>query len=295
MIIDSPGTDISVREKIAMHFLKDKKVEKLSMINSSVLSLFATGRTRGCVVESGHGVSFAVPIFEGQSLPHAIQREEIGGQDVTAFLTEMLNTQPNGLEEKYNGEIAKIKEIMCKVATNFQLEISREDPLEIGRRTQELPDKTSIEVGHVMRLQSAELMFSGKAPTEQLAAFRSEFGRESVLHDFERNSIAKIAMTSVNKCDAEVLNDLLANVVVAGGNTMLKDFPARLQSEMESLLKDSDSAQVEIVPEPQRFHAAWVGGSMLASLDEFAKNITIKRADWEEGKSREQVQKYCFN
>jgi len=34
---------------------------------------------------------------------------------------------------------------------------------------------------------------------------------------------------------------------------------------------------------------------MLASLDEFAKNITIKRADWEEGKSREQVQKYCFN
>lgn len=57
MIIDSPGTDIAVREKIAMHFLKDKKVEKLSMINSAVLSLFSTGRTRGCVVESGHGVS----------------------------------------------------------------------------------------------------------------------------------------------------------------------------------------------------------------------------------------------
>jgi len=52
------------------------------------------------------------------------------------------------------------------VATNFQMEINREDPLEIGRRTYELPDKTSIEVGHVQRLRSAELMFSGEAPTE---------------------------------------------------------------------------------------------------------------------------------
>lgn len=75
-----------------------------------------------------------MPIFEGYSLPHAIQREDIGGQDVTAFLTEMLNYKV-GLDVKYNGEIAKIKESMCKVASNISLEINREDPLDIGRRT----------------------------------------------------------------------------------------------------------------------------------------------------------------
>lgn len=51
------------------------------------------------------------------------------------------------------------------------------------------------------------------------------------------------------KCDSEILNDLLSNVVIAGGNTMLKDFAPRLQAEMEGKLKDGD-AQVEIVPEP---------------------------------------------
>lgn len=71
-----------------------------------------------------------------------------------------------GLDVKYNGEIAKIKESMCKVASNISLEINREDPLDIGRRTYELPDKTSIEVGHVQRLQSAEIMFAGEVPPE---------------------------------------------------------------------------------------------------------------------------------
>jgi len=70
------------------------------------------------------------------------------------------------------------------------------------------------------------------------------------LSDFKRRSIAEIAMSSVKKCDGEILNDLLSNVVVSGGNTMLTDFHARLHTEMEGLLKETDSAQIEIVAEP---------------------------------------------
>lgn len=73
------------------------QVPALSVCNSSVLALFASGRTRGLALEVGGGVAHSVPVFEGFALNHAVLRLEGAGQDITHRLKIMLEERGHHL------------------------------------------------------------------------------------------------------------------------------------------------------------------------------------------------------
>lgn len=86
------------------------KVESLSIMNTSVLSLFSTGKTSGIVVECGEGVSYTVPVFEGYALPHAIHKLDIAGQDITNEMMRSLKSDGVAINENHFEYVREMKD-----------------------------------------------------------------------------------------------------------------------------------------------------------------------------------------
>ena len=76
----------SHREKAAQVFFETFHCPALYFSPQATLSLYATGRTTGVVLDVGDGVAHAAPVYEGLAITHAITRVDVGGRDVTNHL-----------------------------------------------------------------------------------------------------------------------------------------------------------------------------------------------------------------
>ena len=269
--VDTPLTPRSVREKMA-EFVFDKfEPPFLYMYTGSVLSLFASGKTTGLVVDSGEGRTHAVPIYEGFALPHGILKVDISGRDITLMLESLLKkTVPIFNNGNYRSEIVKIKEQFCQVASDFDF-LKKTTEESDSREEYKLPDGSSIMIG-LEKYNCPEILFSP-----------SQIGKNCP-------GLADTVFKAISNCDANIKKDLYGNIVLAGGNCMLKKLADRLKKDVKALAPSTMPA--EVTAPPERAYSAWLGGSILASIDSF-KPMFISKAEYAESGALI-VYKKCF-
>lgn len=225
----------------------------------AVLGLYTSGHLTSVVVDSGHGRSYSVPVYEGHAITHAVVRSAVTGHDLILYLMKILQKRDFYFVTNAEFELVRsIKEKICYVASDFEKELNSASPSR--DTTYELP--------------TGEVVTIGKACFEcPEALFQPDLIGSSCV------GIHETCCDSIKRCDRDIQTSLARNIVLSGGTMLLPGITERFNKEIIKVAPPVMMTKVSTLPE--RKNSAWIGGSMLASLPTFP-NMSISKGEYDE-------------
>jgi len=237
----------------------------------AVLVLYAQGLLTGVVVDSGDGVTHIIPVCDGFSSSHLIQRIDVAGRDVTRYLIKLLLLRGYAFNRTADFDtVRQIKEKLCYVA--YDLDLERKLALETTTLVEPytLPDGRVIRVG-AERYQAPELLFNPS------------------LEGLESAGLSEKLFDSIQSSAIDIRPQLYQHIVLSGGSSMYPGLPSRLEKDIKEMylkriLKNDKERlkkfKIRIEDPPRRKHMVFLGGAVLAEVMKNKTDFWISKQDY---------------
>ena len=288
------------RIKITEYMFEKYKIPAIYICKNAVLSGFSCGRSTCLVFDSGHNITYAVPVNEGYALQKCLIKNNIAGDYITQLLEKKLNSknivinpfyafkrEKNGDQFKttfinsdelklydksyetfWKREIVRDIKEACLITNDEPLKYDSEKDIFIPTSIPQeliydLPDGNTINLVED-RNTILERMFN---PIKDVEGF---------------NGYHQMVNEAISKADLEIKKELYSNIFLCGGNTLFSGFAERFQKQISS--SNKQLFKLKIITHPsntERKFSTWIGGSILSSLGTFHQ-LWLSKAEFEE-------------
>jgi len=274
VLSEAPFAEYSNKKEMAEILFEKLNVEQLYITNSSTLALYANGKTTGVVIDIGYQTTSFVPIYEGLVLNHAVSKVDMGGEDLTEYLCQLIGQNKDNPKYTTTSEKAMInnlKEQICEVAKDYDSQLKKCMDQKTFH-TYTLPDKNVIYISGE-KYKCPEMLFQPNVCHKEISGNMSEqlYGIHEQTH------------RAIKKCDEDIQKDLYQNAVLCGGSSLFMKIKPRFEKDLRSLAPTGKI--VKVIAPPERKYSAWLGGAILASLEEFRKTMFVNKKEYNESGS----------
>ena len=245
------------------------------VVPQAILTLYAQGLTTGLVLDSGDGVSHAMPVFKSYLVSSSVRRLNVAGSHITTRLIRLLQLAGYYLNSSADSVLArKIKEKLCFIAGNLE-------------RTKALEEETGV-LRAEYKLQNGDSIFLEK---ERYLAPECLFQPNYIGNAQKGVHETVFDCVTAQSTNISIRKPLFSHIVLSGGTTMLRGFPTRLEKELAELITDRILAgneerlkafKLRIEDPPRRKIMVFHGASLYAKIVDNQHSLWISKKDWEE-------------
>lgn len=264
LVTEASNNSRESREKLVQLMFEKFNVPSFYTCNQGVLSIYSSNKTTGVVVDIGYGICQIIPIFEGKTISKGILSHNIAGYDLTDRLRQLFNKRNVDINDSSENQIFNdIKEKHCYVALDYESELQKAKSSTDLTENYKLSENKIISINEE-RFSCPELLF------------------KPYFNGFEFAGIDKSLFIAINNSDTDVIKNLYENIVLTGGTSLLKGIQERIEKEIKKLAQPT--MKINVVAPTERNFAAWIGGSILASLPQFSQ-LAISSSEYKESGS----------